>query len=266
VSDPKRLLDDPGILDADTRRALEAGRDVEPDRKAQRGVWAALIGQLPPGAIGGTAGGGAAVGGAGGAAAGGGSGAVVGGAGGALGTVGLIKSIGVGVGSGLVVLLAGQAIVGPGSTPAPTPATSVSEVVAPSPSAEPRAGRVHATSDAPVDEAEAEPEVENEAAIEPVRGIAGAGAGRVGAVREEARLIATARQRLLRDDPAGALRLLEAARQRFSDGVLVQEREALAVEALAKSGRREAAEQRARDFQQAHPESPLKDRVRDATR
>ncbi len=266
MNDPKRLLDDFGALDVETRRALEAGRDVEPDRAARSSVWAALIGQLPPGAIGGAAGGGAAAGGAaaGGAAAGGAGSAGGAVAGGALGTAGLVKSIGIGVGAGLVVVLAGQAIVGSKQEPRPTPTVSASSVVTPVPSVEPPAVRGRLASPVPADEAE-EDEA-HEAVVEPVRGIAGGGAGRVGTVREEARLIARARLRLLHDDPSGALRLLETARQRFPNGVLIQEREALAIEALAKSGQRDAAAARARTFQQAHPESPLKDRVRDATR
>lgn len=53
-----------------------------------------------------------------------------------------------------------------------------------------------------------------------------------------------------------ALRLLDAASTEFAAGALVQEREALAIEALSRSGRREAARARAAAFLRAYPGSP----------
>ncbi len=280
MSDPKRWLDDGAALDPDTRRALEAGRDIEPDRVAHASVWGALLAQLPPvgpagagGGVGGGMGGGAgaaASGGAGAAAGGsagaaaGGAGAAMGGAGGgALGAMGVLKALGVGAGAGLAVLIGGQTMIG-SSTPVPPSAPMASASVAAS--AVPVVAPVIATAE-PVIPAPPEPSrAVEESPSEVPRGGAGADVGRVGAVREEARWIAQARQCLLRDDVDGALALLERARQRYPDGVLVQEREALAIEALAKSGRPEAAARRAREFQAAHPDSPLQQRVRDSTR
>jgi hypothetical protein len=50
--------------------------------------------------------------------------------------------------------------------------------------------------------------------------------------------------------------LLDAARTEFAEGALVQEREALSIEALSRSGQREAADRRAAAFLRAYPGSP----------
>jgi len=72
----------------------------------------------------------------------------------------------------------------------------------------------------------------------------------------EGRVVLDARRELREGRPADALRRLEAARVEFADGVLAQEREALTIEALARSGQRAAARARAAAFLRAHPESP----------
>jgi hypothetical protein len=64
-------------------------------------------------------------------------------------------------------------------------------------------------------------------------------------------------RRVLRaGDAATALRLLERARARFSHPVLGQEREALTIEALARSGARDVAARRAATFLRDYPKSP----------
>jgi hypothetical protein len=73
---------------------------------------------------------------------------------------------------------------------------------------------------------------------------------------EEGRVVLDARRALREGDAASALRRLEAARAAFAGGALVQEREALAIEALARLGRRDAAAARARAFLRAYPGSP----------
>jgi hypothetical protein len=73
---------------------------------------------------------------------------------------------------------------------------------------------------------------------------------------EEGRVVLDARRALREGDAASALRRLEAARAAFSGGALVQEREALAIEALGQLGRREAAAARAQAFLRAYPGSP----------
>ena len=69
-------------------------------------------------------------------------------------------------------------------------------------------------------------------------------------------MILGARRLLRAGDPAGALTLLDAARTRFPDGGLVQEREALTIEALVRSGQRALATKRAEAFLRDYPKSP----------
>ncbi|HWZ91206.1 MAG TPA: hypothetical protein VNW92_20235 [Polyangiaceae bacterium] len=76
------------------------------------------------------------------------------------------------------------------------------------------------------------------------------------ALREESLAVLEIRHTLRAGDASGALGLLEQARQRFPRGALSQEREALGIEALAKSGARAAAARQADAFLRAHPKSP----------
>jgi hypothetical protein len=76
------------------------------------------------------------------------------------------------------------------------------------------------------------------------------------ALRDESSAVLEIRRTLRAGDASGALRLLEQARQRFPHGALSQEREALGIEALAKSGASDAASRKAEAFLRAHPKSP----------
>jgi hypothetical protein len=76
------------------------------------------------------------------------------------------------------------------------------------------------------------------------------------ALGEESVAVLEIRRTLRAGDASGALRLLEQARQRFPHGALGQEREALSIEALAKSGSPDAAARKAAAFLRAHPKSP----------
>ena len=67
---------------------------------------------------------------------------------------------------------------------------------------------------------------------------------------------AWARRALQAGDFATTLRLLDSAAATFPNGALRQEREALAIQALARSGQRVAAAKRAASFLAAYPESP----------
>ena len=78
----------------------------------------------------------------------------------------------------------------------------------------------------------------------------------VSQLREESQALIAARQALRASDSAGALRLLEQAQQRFKHGAMAEEREALIIEALAKSGNRARAAARARAFLNHYPRSP----------
>ena len=67
-------------------------------------------------------------------------------------------------------------------------------------------------------------------------------------------------------DPQQALALAEEGRRRFSPGFFGQERETLAISALAKLGRRDEARARARAFLAAYPRSHFVERVRELAR
>lgn len=87
----------------------------------------------------------------------------------------------------------------------------------------------------------------------PSPGVKKAQASRLAA---EGGVVLEARRALREGRPEDALRLLEAARTEFAAGALAQEREALAIEALSRSERREAAQTRAAAFLRAYPGSP----------
>jgi hypothetical protein len=80
-------------------------------------------------------------------------------------------------------------------------------------------------------------------------------------VQEEARLVGRAREALRGGDAALALQKLEKSRARFPNGALMQEREALAIEALVRLGRRDIAAERAARFVWEFPRSPYSARV-----
>lgn len=81
---------------------------------------------------------------------------------------------------------------------------------------------------------------------------------------EEHRLLRAARG-ALPADPARALALTREHERRFPGGVLVQEREVIAIRALALIGDREGARKKAEGFEQAYPGSPHRDRVNEVT-
>ena len=85
---------------------------------------------------------------------------------------------------------------------------------------------------------------------------ASAGADPQSRLREEADLVRQAREALRSGNGALALALLEQIRARIPGGVLTQEREALAIEALDRTGQRAAAATRAAAFLRAYPGSP----------
>jgi hypothetical protein len=64
--------------------------------------------------------------------------------------------------------------------------------------------------------------------------------------------------------PARALTLADEGQRRFPSGIFVEEREAIAIQALAALGRDAAARQRGTRFLLAHPSGPHTDRVRRA--
>lgn len=67
---------------------------------------------------------------------------------------------------------------------------------------------------------------------------------------------------LAASDPAAALAMADEGQRRFGAGVFTQEREVVAIEALRRLGRNDAAKLRASRFLEEHPESPFVDKVR----
>ncbi len=70
-------------------------------------------------------------------------------------------------------------------------------------------------------------------------------------------LIERARAKLRTGHPEVALGILREHRRAFPQGILVEERLGLQVQALAASGDMKTAEQLARDFRTRFPQSPL---------
>jgi outer membrane protein assembly factor BamD (BamD/ComL family) len=79
---------------------------------------------------------------------------------------------------------------------------------------------------------------------------------------DEAHAVLAARAALRSGNPEAALRELSDARASFPRGALVQEREALTIEALARTGQSGAASARAQAFLHRFPRSPHGDDVR----
>jgi hypothetical protein len=267
---PKRWLDDAPASSAE-RQLLQSGLSLEPPPDAQGQVWAALLTKIPPpGAPPPGQGGGGAAAGKGAASAG--KGAVAAKA----ASAGVLKSALIGAGSA-VALIAGYSVVTP-STDRPPPPAAVApstQTAAPPPPAHAAPPAAAAEPSAvPSAAPSADPVVERRAAVEPRAAASSLPSAAVSATpaavaeaeretmtREESRLVAEARDALRKGDAAGALTMLEQIRVRFPSGVLGQEREALAIEALARSGRKAEAAARASAFVKAYPSSPLASRV-----
>lgn len=61
----------------------------------------------------------------------------------------------------------------------------------------------------------------------------------------------------LADDPTSALARTEEHQRAYPEGLLAQERELLAIDALVRLGRQATAERRVQQFEERHPHSPL---------
>lgn len=270
---PPRLVNEDSGLTPDERRALAAGvrgdsAEARARNEARHAVWEALVAKLP-----------AAGGGAGAAAAGTGTAAV-----GAKTTLGaLLKPLGVGLLLG--VTAAGGVALTRGtrkSTAEPGPSASAASVV---PNAGTSTRRAPSAADS-VNSTDAPPQATT---ITPVPSAFRPGAPPVAAQNApgagsadtsdslalpseasfssdlaperarhlaESRRVADARALLLAGDARRALLELEAVRKDFPRGLLAQEREALAIEALGLLGERSEARQRADNFLRQYPGSP----------
>ena len=76
-------------------------------------------------------------------------------------------------------------------------------------------------------------------------------------VEVENALITRAQSALARRQPSGALEALRTHAEQFPDGQLVEEREAMWVQALASTGDLDGARARAARFHRRFPDSPL---------
>jgi hypothetical protein len=229
MTDPCRWGQEGGDATELERDLIRAGRGAGPSPEEQKQIWLGIAGQcIPPPAGAGT--GAAAVA----AAKGGGVLAVV-----------KVVAVAVLVGGGAFTgyhLVRRQPPAGPQeqtvNTPAVVPAARAPAMAQPGapiaspPPAAPTAARLAAPA---ADDAKK---------------------SRASRLAEESRMVLEARNLLRSGDPAGALRLLDGARTAFPDGALTQEREALSIEAFARSGRRDLASKRAEAFLGDYPKSP----------
>ena len=280
---PRRWIDEGGSATPFERDLLRSARSVEPPPGAQSQVLAALLASLPPpGGPGGS-----------GPAGAGGKGAVAKAAatsGAAMGAAaGILKGAVLGAGSAIALIAAYTAVTpmtsgtsGRRSEPPMNPPAAMAPLrIAPAPiapvapvapvGAAPGGDDAQNRPTAPpvaVGVPVGGPTVEHRAAPAVTTGATGADTAieRETMLREENRQMSDARAAMRRGDAPGALALLEQVRAHFPGGVLVQEREALAIEALARSGRRSEASARAAAFLRAYPTSMLAERVQAFTR
>lgn len=284
MTDPIRLADSPD-LPPEVRRALRAERGQSPPRALRASVWAGLAASLGLGSTVSTA----AAGGAGALAAAGGKSAMT-----ALVSVSALKwmAVGAGVGGSLalgveVVTYAGeretsrtgdvlvvdaprhQVGSAPAPVPPPPPASPPSDAVEPASQPSRDAIEPESSDDGPATPASRLPA--------PARPAAGASeppsstrpSAEVAApdsptstAREEATRVAQARDLLRRGNGAAALTTLVLLDRELRGGLLIQERQALRVEALVALGRMGEAREAADAFLRRYPESPHAGRVR----
>lgn len=274
MSDPIRWLEDGTDASADERALLSSGRNMDPPPGAQDKIWATLqlhLGPAPGGGTGGSAPGNAATNGSIGSGSSGTSISAV--AGGIKGVVVGIASITTiaGVIAAMVTTPAPPSKIDapkppvvveipaaiPEKAPEPELVNGVQgppEVITPkTPSAalpeDPQPNQVPAprVSTAKPTGRETEPAVDEATQARQER---------ASRLRDENRILGDARTALRSGNSESALEKLEAMGGQFPDGVLVQEREVLVIEALAKAGKRAEASSRAAAFLRTYPTSP----------
>lgn len=241
MNDPKRLLDDtPG---GDLGRLLSAGKSDMPG-DAQLAGLAAKLGIL--GGVG--AAGAAGLGGAGGGAAGGGASAA-----GGTGVAVTAAKTGLALKIGGVVAIASATVVSAAvvttsrheapQAPVGIVATVVTSSVTP---AETKSNGSLAITPLP--------SIEPSASAPTTRTVAKSTSSASGGAESEVRQLERA-QDALRSNPAQALALADEHARQFPQGMLAQEREVIAIEALAKMGRTSEARARAARFKTRFPGS-----------
>jgi hypothetical protein len=234
MNDPRRWTDDGGEATARERELVRAGRDAGPSPEQRRAMWGAIAAQAIPSPTGQ----------------------------GAAPASGTAASTALTVAKGTVIVaLIGAGIVASYRTmrgPIPPITQPSAAAPAPAPHEQPQLPSV---SPPPGDEPSADPPRSAKIVHSTPRSNAAATKevaenARASQLREESEMILGARRVLRAGDPLRALTLLEAARARFPEGILVQEREALSIEALVRSGQRALATKRAEAFLRAYPKSP----------
>ncbi|HEX9295501.1 MAG TPA: hypothetical protein VF881_06685 [Polyangiaceae bacterium] len=273
MKDPRRWIEDPTELDDAEHRALVAGRNIRPQNDTVETMWTALAAKLP--LAGPTAG-----------------------SAGAAGAVGTIKAALIGMGLGSLVIAGKILIAATPSTPvtassgfdpsasevlgsphAPLPMATEPRDEAPPPDPGPAAtlpqpkvsppsllggGRRDERLPEPAslpEKGSRSPPAEQAYAASPATTVGSAVAMTTEDARQESWLVARAREALRAGQASAAFALLEQTRQRFPQGVLLQEREALTIEALVQLGQRRAALERASAFSRDYPTSPHRMRV-----
>lgn len=259
AKDPVRLLSDPSVPESQ-RALLRHGTGLEPPPGAEERVWQALAGVIGAASIGGAAEASTKTTTAATKVKAGMTGAKLAAVVAALGALGALVALG-----GLFV---------PKSLPrSPIPAAPTSAAKAPAPApALPRSPQPAGAEASPWDEvrspAEAKPSRPATGARKSVHdrprpaAAASATPSSDRRVEEEAALIKEARQTLRGGDTARALRILDDCARFFRSGALEQEREQLAIEALAWSGQRAEAAARAAAFMRKFPDSPHAGEIR----
>ena len=255
MSDPPRLLEDSSEeLSDSVRRLLLVGIEATPPSELGAQVWAGLSAKLPAS--------GSPVGSPQGAGGAGLQGAHLGGL--------LVKAVLAAVTLGALVF--GVRALRVFDQPAPVAPKLTFTVAPPGPQVPAAAVEVAAPQAAALEAAPAAPSALPVHAANAVRSsklaaahapvVAPAEPAEPSDASEESRMVAAARDALRAGNSAGALSLLGQAQQRFGGGVLGQEREALTIEALSKSGQRAAAQARGQAFLKNYTNSPYSARIR----
>jgi hypothetical protein len=271
--DPKRLLEGGGSAGSgDLRSLLEAGRSEVPDnaRLAMLAVKMGIVGGLGGAGAAGAAGAGGA--GAGGGAAGGAGGALGGGK--AVATAATAVKVGMGVkviGVIAVATAAGAGAVVVANRQAEAPPKPAGMVAMPSSNAGANAGasanaNANANANASADvfadlDAGVAPIATKPATATATAGTRGGAANTASADAKdegpeaEVKLVQRAQDALRGARPAEALALCNDHAKRFPNGMVTQECEVIAVEALVKTGRKDEARKRADRFKARFPGS-----------
>jgi hypothetical protein len=237
MKDPERLLSPRGDADEFERELLGSLRGGDPPAGARAEAWQKIGSQV------------AALG-------------LIGGAAGSAppnaGGTGIAAAVAKASATKLAIAIAATAVVfGAGAAVVHRRAASA-EVAVPSVSVGP------VMSESPAPEPQSTLTVPTVVVASPSRGTPSASAGsKVSAegaashgLAAESALLTRARAELVGGDPRAAESTLARMQAEFPRGVLSQEREVVAIEALAADGKSDAAARRARAFIAAHPESP----------